>query len=238
MDKGGVKTHAVNDKAQISHEIEQKAALSKRSDGVISNKNVRSVGNDKTAKAPEPRGSPSAAARRKEFFSKKSPQLASNQKYKVLKNGVVGNNEITKRKMRVISSKKAANRTFAPFAQKRRTDAPQQRQTGAKLKKAKLKKLKKQQKRFNREQAELIGIAMYGFAPSKKPDITKTVANVKKAAHIVGKPVESLKLQFYSHTDKSDDNGDYLTTRIEAENVRAKCVNSPCLEEILCRYPR
>lgn len=184
MDKGGVKTHAVNDKAQISHEIEQKAALSKRSDGVISNKNVRTVGNDKTAKAPEPRGSPSAAARRKEFFSKKSPQLASNRKYKVLKNGVVGNNEITKRKMRTISSKKAA-----------------------KLKKAKLKKLKKQQKRFNREQAELIGIAMYGFAPSKKTDITKSVANVKKAAHIVGKPVESLKRQFYSHADKSDDNG-------------------------------
>ncbi len=185
IDKDGVSAHLVNDKAKISHEIEQKTALSKRSDGAISNKNARTVRNDKTAdKAPKPRDSPSAAARRKEFFSKKSPQLASNRKYKVLKNGVVGNNEITKRKMRTISSKNAA-----------------------KLKKAKLKKLKKQQKRFSREQAELIGIAMYGFAPSKKTDITKAVANVKKAAHIVGKPVERLKREFYSQADKSDDSG-------------------------------
>ncbi len=185
IDKDGVSAHSVNDKAQISHEVAQKVSLSKRNDGVISNKNVRSVSGDKTAdKVPEQHGSPSAAARRKEFFSNKSPQLATNQRYKVLKNGVVGNNEITKRKMRTISSKKAA-----------------------KLKKAKLKKLKKQQKRFNREQAQLIGIAMYGFAPSKKTDLTKAVANVKKVSHIIGKPVESLKRQFYSQADKSEDNG-------------------------------
>ncbi|MDE7193750.1 MAG: hypothetical protein K2O14_07235, partial [Oscillospiraceae bacterium] len=44
----GVGAHHINDKAQISHEIEKKTSLSKRSDGTISNKNVREIGGGHT----------------------------------------------------------------------------------------------------------------------------------------------------------------------------------------------
>ncbi len=76
--RNGVSAHSVNDKAKISHEIEQKTALSKRSDGVISNRNVRSAGGDDTGIKPTdmPRGSPSAAARKKEHFDKAAQQIA------------------------------------------------------------------------------------------------------------------------------------------------------------------
>jgi len=315
--RNGVSAHSVNDKAKISHEIEQKTALSKRSDGVISNRNVRSAGgNDMGVKPPDmPRGSPSAAARKREHFDAhsvrthkqeqftengsqsapehqnsnpivgdkssvpdeeghggapsialqkqehfvkngsqsapyrdnsnpivdgktsvsdiesrggapsialqkqehfmkngsqsapehkaihankpfgypkrevekrvNSPVLAPRKKYKVLKNGVVGKDALTKKKNRVIYSKKAA-----------------------KLQKIKLKKLRKQQIKFNREQAGLTGIAMGGFAKSPNPKIPKAAAiGAKKVVNLAKKPVASLKQQFYSQADKSDDNG-------------------------------
>ncbi len=278
--RNGVSAHSVNDKAKISHEIEQKTALSKRSDGVISNRNERSVGGDDTGVKPTdmPRGSPSAAARKKEHFDKKdthsvgthkqeqfaengsqsaperrnsnpvvdnkssatdmeshggapsialqkqehfakngsqsapehkaensdkphankpfgypkrkvekrvnSPALAPRKKYKVLKNGVVGKDALTKKKDRVIYSKKAA-----------------------KLQKIKLKKLRKQQIKLNREQAQLTGIAMGGFAKSPKLKIPKAAVGAKKVVNLAKKPVESLKQQFYTQADKSDDNG-------------------------------
>ncbi len=322
--RNGVSAHSVNDKAKISHEIEQKTALSKRSDGVISNRNVRSAGGDYTGIKPTdmPRGSPSAAVRKKEHFDKKdahsvgthkqeqsaenvsqlapeqhnsntiiggkssatdmeshggapsivlqkqkhfvkngsqsaperqnsnpivggkssvtdmeshggapsialqkqehfakngsqsapehkaensdkphankpfgypkrkvekrvnSPALAPRKKYKVLKNGVVGKDALTKKKDRVIYGKKAA-----------------------KLQKIKLKKLRKQQIKLNREQAQLTGIAMGGFAKSPKSKIPKAVVGAKKVVNLAKKPVDSLKQQFYSQADKSDDNG-------------------------------
>lgn len=187
IDKDGVSAHTVNDKAKLSHEIAQKTALSKRSDGVIANKNVRTVGGNKKAANVDnsPRGSPTAVSRKAEHFTQRSRQITPKKQYKVLQNGAVGKDELTKKKTRVISSKKAA-----------------------KLKKVKLKKLKMQQIRLGREQAQLIGFAMGGgnSAPTK-PNITKAVGGVRKAVHIAGKPVESLKRGFYLRADKSDDNG-------------------------------
>lgn len=182
----GVGTHLVNDKAIISHEIAQKASLSKRNDGVISNRNVRVVGNDKSVVKGEnaPRGSPSVVSKKREFFSKSTPRLAEKKKYKVLKNGTVEGNALTKKKMRVISGKKAA-----------------------KLQKAKLKKLKKQRIRFEKQQSQLIGIAMGGFSAPKRADVSKTVGNTKKAVNLAKKPVTILKRQFYAQADKSDDSG-------------------------------
>ncbi|MBD5156113.1 MAG: hypothetical protein HDT13_00475 [Butyrivibrio sp.] len=212
--KDGISGQAFNDKAQISHEITQKETLSKRNDGVISGKTARKVGDDKPVEgiAPKPRGSPSAAKQRQVYFSKKTPQSKT---YKVLNNGVVGKSELTKKKIRVISSKKAA-----------------------KLKRAKLKKLKKQQRRRMSEQMQLTGIAMYGFSPSKKVDLNKAVGGVKKVSHAVGKPVTRLKQQFYSQADKSDDSGvkaaklgmqikDYGTSGLKtAVNTGAKTVKN------------
>ena len=42
---------------------------------------------------------------------------------------------------------------------------------------------------------------------AKKPNISKAVGGVKKAVHIAGKPVETMKRDFYSRADKSDDTG-------------------------------
>lgn len=323
--KNGVSGRVVNDKAAISHEFEKKTSLSKRSDGVISNRNIRTVGNkDVGTKEKKPPNIPSTTAQKQQHYIKssptrnsdkghsvrnnlesapiapmpkntalsdtnivssgthtrsisksadtrsvsdraatqrisersaarnieggnptrsvsegnspkysngtsprsspksslqkaknRSPQLAPNKKYKVLNNGVVGKNALTKKKIRVINNKIAA-----------------------KLQKAKIKKLKKQQKKFMKEQSELIGIAMGGFAPAKKTDITKAATNVEKAVNIVEKPVDSLKRQFYSRADKSDDNGvkaaklgmqisDYGTSAIKtAVNTGAKTVKN------------
>ncbi len=74
MDNGGAKTHTVNDKAQISHEIEKKTSLDKKRGNVLEKRNERTVGD--TAKANTTRGSPSAAQQKAEHFSKQSPRGA------------------------------------------------------------------------------------------------------------------------------------------------------------------
>ncbi len=68
MDNGGVKTHIVNDKAQISHEIEKKTTLDKKRGGALEKRQERMVGD--TAKANMTRGSPSAAQRKATQFAK------------------------------------------------------------------------------------------------------------------------------------------------------------------------
>ncbi len=68
MDNGGAKTHTVNDKAQISHEIEKKTSLDKKRGNVLEKRNERTVGD--TAKANTTRGSPSAAQQKAEHFSR------------------------------------------------------------------------------------------------------------------------------------------------------------------------
>ncbi|MDE7192942.1 MAG: hypothetical protein K2O14_03125, partial [Oscillospiraceae bacterium] len=113
-----------------------------------------------------------------------SPKPVESKRFKVLQNGAVSKNELAKKKKRVINHKKAA-----------------------KLQKAKLKKLKKQRIRFEKQQSQLIGIVMGGFAAPKKADISKAVGGAKKAVNLAKKPVEVLKRQFYSQADKSDDTG-------------------------------
>lgn len=73
MDNGGVKTHTVNDKAQISHEIEKKTTLDKKRGGTLEKRQERTVGD--TAKANTTRGSPLAAQQKAAHFSK---ELATN----------------------------------------------------------------------------------------------------------------------------------------------------------------
>lgn len=68
MDNGGAKTHTVNDKAQISHEIEKKTTLDKKRGGALEKRQERTVGD--TAKANMTRGSPSAAQQKAAHFSK------------------------------------------------------------------------------------------------------------------------------------------------------------------------
>ena len=67
MDNGGAKTHTVNDKAQISHEIGKKTSLDKKRGGALEKRRGRTVGD--TAKANTTRGSPSAGQRKAEHFS-------------------------------------------------------------------------------------------------------------------------------------------------------------------------
>ena len=68
MDNGGAKTHTVNDKAQISHEIEKKTSLDKKRGGALEKCREQTVGD--TAKANTTRGSPSMGQRKAEHFSK------------------------------------------------------------------------------------------------------------------------------------------------------------------------
>lgn len=74
MDNGGAKTHTVNDKAQISHEIEKKTSLDKKRGGALEKRQERTVGD--TAKANTTRGSPSAVQQRADHFSKQTPRRA------------------------------------------------------------------------------------------------------------------------------------------------------------------
>lgn len=68
MDNGGAKTHTVNDKAQISHEIGKKTSLDKKRGGALEKRRERTVGD--TAKANTTRGSPTAGQRKAAHFSK------------------------------------------------------------------------------------------------------------------------------------------------------------------------
>ena len=80
MDNGGAKTHVVNDKAQISHEIEKKTSLDKKRGGALEKRNERTIGD--TAKANTTRGSPSAVQQKAAHFSKQqSHRENSNVKF-------------------------------------------------------------------------------------------------------------------------------------------------------------
>ena len=68
MDNGGAKTHTVNDKAQISHEIGKKTSLDKKRGGALEKRRERTVGD--TAKANTTRGSPTVGQRKAAHFSK------------------------------------------------------------------------------------------------------------------------------------------------------------------------
>lgn len=79
--KDGISGRAFNNKAQISHEVAPKDTLSKRSDGVISNKHVRTVGGN----VEKPRGSSNTTAQ-KQHYGRNSAKLAREEN----KDNVIG----------------------------------------------------------------------------------------------------------------------------------------------------
>lgn len=198
IEKNGINAHSVNDKAVIYHGIAQKTELSKKSGGRLEKQQVRTVGGaEKTAKAEMPNGSLSAAAHWKNRLKNKRLKLAPRKKYKVLNNGVVNNGTLTKRKARTIYNK-----------------VPE------KLKKMKLKRLQKRSFKINKSQAELMQMAMGGGSVSSgggklKKLVPMGISGTKKVYRIAKKPVEVLKQEFYSKSDKNE-------TGIEAAKLGLK----------------
>lgn len=151
---------------------------------------------EKAAKISKPQSSASAAAHWKNRLKNKRLKLAPRKKYKVLNNGVVSNGTLTKRKARTIYNK-----------------VPE------KLKKMKLKRLQKRSFKINKSQAELMQMAMGGSVSSGGGKLKKLVpmgiSGAKKVYRIAQKPVEVLKQEFYSKSDKNE-------TGIEAAKLGLK----------------
>ena len=141
---------------------------------------------EKAAKISKPQSSSSAMAHWKNRLKNKRLKLAPRKKYKVLNNGVVNNGTLTKRKARTIYNK-----------------VPE------KLKKMKLKRLQKRSFKINKSQAELMQMAMGGGSVSSgggrlKKLVPMGVSGTKKVYRIAKKPVEMLKQEFYSKSDKNE----------------------------------
>ena len=141
---------------------------------------------EKAAKISKPQSSSSAMAHWKNRLKNKRLKLAPRKKYKVLNNGVVNNGTLTKRKARTIYNK-----------------VPE------KLKKMKLKRLQKRSFKINKSQAELMQMAMSGGSVSSgggrlKKLVPMGVSGTKKVYRIAKKPVEMLKQEFYSKSDKNE----------------------------------
>lgn len=163
--------------------------------GTIEQKPLAPKG-EKAAKISKPQSSASAAAHWKNRLKNKRLKLAPLKKYKVLNNGVVSNGTLTKRKARTIYNK-----------------VPE------KLKKMKLKRLQKRSFKINKSQAELMQMAMGGSVSSGGGKLKKLVpmgiSGAKKVYRIAQKPVEVLKQEFYSKSDKNE-------TGIEAAKLGLK----------------
>lgn len=128
---------------------------------------------------------------------KLSKNRPKNKSYKVLNNGTIADKGLTKRKERVIYSKKPNTlKKIKPRAIDK-----------SKLKV--LKALKKEQKKVLRKNAELIAFAM-GGAVSSKTDFSKykkLTSAAKTAANVAAKPADIMKKSFMSQAEKSDDSG-------------------------------
>ncbi len=152
--------------------------------GTIEQKPLAPKG-EKAVKISKPQSSSSAMAHWKNRLKNKRLKLAPRKKYKVLNNGVVNNGTLTKRKARTIYSK-----------------VPE------KLKKMKLKRLQKRSFKINKSQAELMQMAMGGSVSSGGGKLKKLVpmgvSGAKKVYRIAQKPVEVLKQEFYSKSDKNE----------------------------------
>lgn len=158
--------------------------------GMVERKPLAAKG-EKAFRTGKPKPSASAAAHWKQRLKNKRLKLAPRKKYKVLNNGVVNSGIITKRKARVIYS-----------------------QVPAKLKKLKLKRLQKRSFKINKSQAELMQMAMGGGSVSSgggssgggrlKKLVPMGVSGTKKVYRIAKKPVEMLKQEFYSKSDKNE----------------------------------
>lgn len=153
--------------------------------GTIEQKPLAPKG-EKAVKISKPQSSSSAMAHWKNRIKNKRLKLAPRKKYKVLNNGVVNNGTLTKRKARTIYNK-----------------VPE------KLKKMKLKRLQKRSFKINKSQAELMQMAMGGGSVSSgggklKKLVPMGVSGAKKVYRIAKKPVEVLKQEFYSKSDKNE----------------------------------
>lgn len=152
--------------------------------GTIEQKPLAPKG-EKAVKISKPQSSSSAMAHWKNRLKNKRLKLAPRKKYKVLNNGVVNNGTLTKRKARTIYNK-----------------VPE------KLKKMKLKRLQKRSFKINKSQAELMQMAMGGSVSSGGGKLKKLVpmgvSGAKRVYHIAKKPVEMLKQEFYSKSDKNE----------------------------------
>lgn len=152
--------------------------------GTVEHKSLAPKG-EKTVTISKPQSSSSAMAHWKNRLKNKRLKLAPRKKYKVLNNGVVNNGTLTKRKARTIYNK-----------------VPE------KLKKMKLKRLQKRSFKINKSQAELMQMAMGGGSISSGGRLKKLVpmgvSGAKKVYRIAQKPVEVLKQEFYSKSDKNE----------------------------------
>lgn len=153
--------------------------------GTIEQKPLAPKG-EKAVKISKPQSSSSAMAHWKNCLKNKRLKLAPRKKYKVLNNGVVNNGTLTKRKARTIYNK-----------------VPE------KLKKMKLKRLQKRSFKINKSQAELMQMAMGGGSVSSgggklKKLVPMGISGAKKVYRIAQKPVEVLKQEFYSKSDKNE----------------------------------
>lgn len=152
--------------------------------GTIEHKSLAPKG-EKAVKTSKPQSSSSAAAHWKNRLKNKRLKLAPRKKYKVLNNGVVNNGTLTKRKARIIYNK-----------------VPE------KLKKMKLKRLQKRTIKMDKSKAELIQIAMGGTIKSGGARLKKLApaafSGAKKVYRAAQKPMEMLKQEFYSKSDKNE----------------------------------
>lgn len=214
IEKDGVKTHSVNDKAVISHGIAPKTELSKKYGGTLEKKQSHTVGSSEKSELM-PRGSPSAAARWKKRFGKKRPKLVSHKKYKILTNGVVGNEKLTKRKERIIYSQVAEKLENQKPRMIQNRKAVSDHQIGltqmpmnvGKFKNPVQRKVPNRQLSSNHHQGGLTKMAMSdGKSGGRKFKnfVPKGVSGTKKVYRIVKKPAEVLKREFYTKSSKEE----------------------------------
>lgn len=215
IEKDGVKTHSVNDKAVISHGIAPKTELSKKCGGTLEKKQSHTVGSSEKSELM-PRGSPSAAARWKKRFGKKRPKLVSHKKYKILTNGVVGNEKLTKRKERIIYSQVAEKLENQKPRMIQNRKAVSDHQSGLtqtaigrdSFKNSMQRKVQSRKLSLNHHQGELTQMAMGSGLRKNGNKLKKlapmSVSGTKKVYRIVKKPAEVLKREFCTKSSKEE----------------------------------
>ena len=186
--------------------------------GMVERKPLAAKG-EKTFRTGKPKPSASAAGHWKQRLKNKRLKLAPRKKYKVLNNGVVNSGTITKRRARVIYS-----------------------QVHAKLKKLKLKRLQKRSFKINKSQAELMQMAMGGGSVSSgggrlKRLVPMGVSGTKKVYRIAQKPVEVLKQEFYSKSDKNETGTEAAKLGLKTYDY-AKQVRKLLLKQVLKQLKR
>ena len=150
---------------------------------------------------------------------KLSPNQPKGRKFKVLKNGIVDNGGLTKKKERVIYNQQQKKQQLQTSVQRKidkGVTKPSEykgrviyRQKPIKLKKLKLKRLKNRKFKVDRKQADLMQMAMGGGSIGSsggklKKLVPMGVSGAKKVSNIAKKPAEMVKQQLYSKCDNND----------------------------------